>query len=338
MSTELDQKTTADPEATPVVISRTAGDRIAGLSLRFGVVVALVLTVILARVFYSGFLGSANIWDLISENVPVGLVALGMTFVIIAGGFDLSAGSIMSLCAVIYTSASNHMSLPLAALFVIGVGLFAGLINGVLVTRMRITPFIATLGTGSVYGGAAYIYEHSNPISSTRHGFATLGNNDWLGIPIDIYLLAVFVLISGVLLVKTKLGRSMYAIGGNAEASRLCGIRVNGIVSLTYVLTGLAAAVAGIVIASQLGTIYGDIGATTSLQAIEIVVIGGTSLYGGEGAIWRTVIGLLILSALTNVLNAKAIDSNWQNVVLGGVLVAAVSLDVFARRVGRRAG
>jgi ribose transport system permease protein len=325
-----------DPAGSAVSAGDRARQQVASIALRFGVIAALVLVLVLAGVFYPGFFERDNINNLLSQSAPEGLVALGMTFVIIAGGFDLSAGAILSLCAVIYADAANHMALVPAALITIAVGALAGVINGAIVTRLRVNPFVATLGTGSIFGGLAFIYAHAEPISVTRESFAKLGNGDWLGIPIDVYLLVAVILLATAVLVKTRFGRSVYAIGGNDEASRLCGILVDRVRSTTYVLTGITAALRGMIVASRLGIIQADIGASVSLDAIAIVVIGGTSLLGGEGAIWRSVVGLLILATITNVLNAKAVDANWQAVIKGAVLIGAVSLDVLARRYGQR--
>ena len=259
-----------------------------------------------------------------------------MTFVIIGGGFDLSAGSTLSVCAIVYSICANHMGLLFAALIALAVGLAAGAINGVIISRFKVNPFVATLGTGSIYLGIAYIISQSNPITVTKVSFQTLGNNAWLGVPIDVWLLAVAIGAAAFILAKTKFGRSVYAVGGNAEASRLCGIRVDGVRATTYVVIGGAAAVAGMVVASRLSIVTASIGANESLTAIAIVVVGGTSLLGGEGAIWRTVVGFLILESLTNVLEARAVNANWQDIATGAVLIGAVAIDVVARRFVRR--
>ena len=310
--------------------------RAASLVMRFGVVIALVLVLILAEGLYPGFFSGTNISNLLMENVPLGLVGLGMTVVMLGGGFDLSAGSIYTIGGVVYTQAASHMALVPAALIALGTGAVAGAVNGAIITRLRVNPFITTLGTGSAYAGLAFILTGSEPVSVTRSDFATMGNGAWFGIPICVYVFAALAIVAIAMMAKTKFGRSVYAVGGNAEASRLCGIHVERVKALTYVLCGTVSALGGMIIASRLSVIMPDIGSTATMSAIAIVVIGGTSLFGGEGAIWRTVVGLLIMGALSNVLNAKAVSANWQDVVTGAVVIGAVAMDVWVRRYGTR--
>jgi ribose transport system permease protein len=304
----------------------------AGVIWRGMIIWLLIALVILCRILYPGFLARDNIFNILSQNVQVGLIALGMTFVMIAGGFDLSVGAIYAAGATVYAMEAKVMALPLAALLALTVGLIAGTINGLIVTRLRVNPFVATLGTTSIFGGAAYLFSHSAPVLVDRPDFTVLGAGRWFGVPISLALLVVAYAIGSLVLAKTVYGRSLYAVGGNPEAARLAGLRVNFLKTSTYALVGVLSALGGMIIASRLSIGQADIAGTMSLDAIAIVIIGGTSLFGGSGAVWRTAVGLLLLAVLTNIFDALALDSNFQSLIKGAIVIGAVALDAFSRR------
>lgn len=297
----------------------------------YGVFWALVLIVVAAPFFYGAVFDGQNIKNILSQNAPVGIVAVGMTFVMIGGGFDLSVTGILALGAVIYAKWYDDLGLWGAGAIVIAVSLACGIVNGVIVTKIRVNPFVATLGSGSIFGGFAYIYTSSAPQTPNAFDFQTLGINSWFSLPIAIWIMGVIFVVGAVLLARTTYGRSVYSIGGNNEAARLAGLRVDVLRGSTYVLSALCAGIGGMILASRLGVGQADLGGTTALDAIAIVVIGGTSLLGGEGAVWRTGVGLLTIGILTNVLDSRAIDTNWQSVVKGSIIIAAVGLDVLGR-------
>jgi ribose transport system permease protein len=292
----------------------------------------LIGLVIICRILYPGFLARDNIFNILTQNVQVGLIALGMTFVMIAGGFDLSVGAIYAAGATVYATEAKVMALPLAALLALTVGFIAGTLNGLVVTRLRVNPFVATLGTTSIFGGAAYLFSHSAPVLVDRPDFTTLGAGRWFGVPISLALLVVAYAIGSLVLSKTVYGRSLYAVGGNPEAARLAGLRVDLLKTSTYALVGVLSALGGMIIASRLSIGQADIAGTMSLDAIAIVIIGGTSLFGGSGAVWRTAVGLLLLAVLTNIFDALALDSNFQSLIKGAIVIGAVALDAFSRR------
>jgi ribose transport system permease protein len=292
----------------------------------------LIALVILCRILYPGFLARDNIFNILSQNVQVGLIALGMTFVMIAGGFDLSVGAIYAAGATVYAMEAKVMALPLAALLALTVGLIAGTMNGLIVTRLRVNPFIATLGTTSIFGGAAYLFSHSAPVLVDRPDFTILGAGRWFGVPISLAMLVFAYAIGTLVLAKTVYGRSLYAVGGNPEAARLAGLRVDFLKTSTYALVGVLSALGGMIIASRLSIGQADIAGTMSLDAIAVVIIGGTSLFGGSGAVWRTAVGLLLLAVLTNLFDALALDSNFQSLIKGAIVIGAVALDAFSRR------
>lgn len=302
------------------------------VALRYSIVWALVILAIVSNILYPGFFEIANLRNILSQNAPVGLVAIGMTFVLIAGGFDLSVAAIFALAGVCFAKFATTMPVGFAIVAALGVGAVAGAINGLIITRLQVNPFVATLGTGSVFGGLAFIYSDSNPIFPESESFTFLGSGDVFGVPVSIVIFAAAFAIGGVVLAKSVYGRSVYAVGGNGEAARLAGIRVDWIRFSTYVLTGFCAALAGMIIASRTGVGSATVGASITLDAIAMVIIGGTSLLGGEGAMWRTAVGLLILATINNLFDSLALDSSMQAVVKGTIVVSAVALDSYTRR------
>jgi ribose transport system permease protein len=288
---------------------------------KFGIVIVLAVLMVTGQILYSSFLTLGNVSNVISQNASVGIVAIGMTYVIIGQGFDLSVGGIYALSSVL-----------LGAAAALGAGLAAGLINAAVVARVKVNPFVATLGSGFVFSGMAYIYSNSAPISVSKPGFQWLGAQSMLGVPVAIWTLVVVTLIGAFVLTLTAYGRNIFAIGGNPEASRLAGVRVGLVRGSTYVITGVLAALGGIMITSQIGVGQANVGGNLALDSIAMVIIGGTSLSGGEGAVWRTIIGFLVLSGVTNLLQSLGIGSSWQSVATGAILVGAVSIDVISGR------
>ena len=303
-----------------------------GVILRYGIVAVLIVMVVVATLLYPGFLSFQNLMNILSQNAPIGIVAVGMTFVIIAGGFDLSVGAVVGLGATLFASLTLQHSLVAAAAVAIGAGVLVGTTNGIVVTRLRVNPFVATLGAASIINGFMLIYSNTQPYVVSDPGFQELGAGRVGGVPISIFVLAGVFALGGWILGWTKYGRWIYAIGGNAEASHLSGIRVKIIRTSTYTLSAGLAAFAGMMVASRLGVGQANQGATMPLDAIAIVVVGGTSLLGGEGAMWRTLVGLLVLATLSNIFYSLDVDSNWQLVAKGTIIVAAVALDSLQRR------
>jgi ribose/xylose/arabinose/galactoside ABC-type transport system permease subunit len=314
----------AEPAAAP---GPARSGTLSRLAVEYGMVLVLVILLAVATLIYSGFLQPSNLLLVLSQSAPLGIVAVGMTFVIIAGGFDLSVGAVYATAGTIFAKVSVGHSIALGFAAALGLGLLLGTVNGVLVTRFKINPFVATLGTTSVYSGGILLYSHSKPFTVTKPEFMTLGAGGVAGIPYSVIALVAAFAVGAVLLHKTTYGRRIFSVGGNAEASRLSGIPVRMIRASTYTLSGVLAALGGVMAASRLGVGQGDVGASIALDAIAVVVIGGTSLAGGEGRIWRSAIGLLILAILNNIFFSLAVDSNWQLITKGAIVVAAVATD-----------
>jgi ribose transport system permease protein len=245
---------------------------------------------------------------------------------------------VLALSAVVYAQSAQHHALVVAAVIALLCGLAAGALNALLVTKAHINGFIVTLATGSAIGGFSYITSHSLPVQVNKTSFATLGNGDWLGLPIDGWALIAVLAIAQIMLSYTKYGRSIYATGGNREAARLAGLRVDLILGSAFVVAGGLAAFGGLILASHLSLGQANFSGSYALDSIAIVVIGGTALTGGEGSVWRTAIGFVIITAITDVLNAKAVNAQWGDVVVGAVLAGAAGLDYLAKRARERSG
>jgi ribose transport system permease protein len=327
--------TAAEPPGVPRASDGSTGrSGLGAYATRYSMVGVLALLIVAATILYPGFLDPRNLGNILTQNSAVGLIAIGMTFVIISGGFDLSVGATYALGAVLFAGLTlSTGSILVAALGAIAAGVVVGVVNGAIISRLGINPFVATLGTSSVVSGIAYIYSDSSPfIVNDVPEFQDLALSTIAGLRLPIWILVIAFLISGVLLAKTTYGRNIHAVGGNYEAAWLSGLRVKGLNASVYVLTGVLAALAGMMDASRLGVGQADVGASMALDAIAIVVVGGTSLLGGEGAIWRSAVGLLILATLTNVFYSLNVSQHWQLIAKGAIVVAAVAVDALIRQ------
>ena len=292
------------------------------------------------------FLKAENIRNVASQVVVIALLAAGMTLVIITGGIDLSVGSLVALSAVVTAltiravggTGAGLGGMTLGVLAGIGAGAVSGLASGLLITVLRLPPFIATLGMMQVTSGLAYLLASGQSIYDIPDGFAWLGRGRMLGMPNAVGLMLLVYLVGHVVMARTIIGRYLYAVGGNAAAARLCGVRVPRVLVFAYVVSGTLSGVGGVVVASQLKAGGPTYGLMYELYAIAAVVVGGTSLAGGSGRILGTLIGVLIISVIQNGMNLTGVESYLQKVVLGLVILAAVTIDM-ARQDGRmRAG
>jgi ribose transport system permease protein len=316
--------------------TRSPAWRVLDFFAQYAVVILLLLLLVAVTIFADGFWTTNNLKNLLTQNTPIALVSIGMTFVIISGVFDLSVGAITAAGAVVYATVAKETGLVEAALITIAVGVAAGLINGIIVTQLRVDPFISTVGTGSAFAGAVELFAHSQPIQVDLPGFDRLGLGTIVGIPTPAIIAGVAFLVCGLLLSRSVFGRYIYAAGGNPEAARLAGIPVDRVRIAAYVLVAVGSVGAGMIFASQLGVGQPTLGAETALDAFTIVVIGGSSVYGGSGAMWRTFVGVLILAVLTNFFNFLALEGAFQSLAKGIVLVAAVGIDALRHRAKRR--
>ena len=301
--------------------------------------IALVLMVVVMTFLSDSFLTADNGWNILRQ-ISVNLcLSIGMTLIILSGGIDLSVGAILALAGAVAAGVlKNGIALPMfdvllqftvfgAVLGGLSVGLLMGCFNGIAVTRFKLPPFVATLGTFSIARGLTMLWTGGFPITGLGEGFGYIGTGVLLGAPMPVWnsaaLVGVFVLVTR----KTRFGRYLYAVGGNERAALLTGLRVNRIKLWVYTLGGGLAGVAGLLVTSRLDSAQPNAGLGYELDSIAAVVIGGTSLSGGRGSVLGTVLGCLIIGVLNNGLFLLNVSPLWQQIVKGLVILAAVALD-----------
>lgn len=256
------------------------------------------------------------------------IIAVGMCFVILTGGIDLSVGSVVAITgAVAATMAKGNMNVFLIVVVAMIIGAVIGFFNGILISKARVQAFIATLATMTIFRGVTYVYTDGTPISGLANSFMAIGNKTILGIPLPVILLIIVFLIGWYALTQTRYGRYVYALGGNEDSARLSGINTDKIKTLVYVICGVAAGLSGVIVASRIGSASPNAGSGYEMDAIAAVVLGGTSLAGGEGTIVGTIIGAMIIGVLNNGLNLMNVSPFYQSIVKGFVILLAVIVD-----------
>lgn len=307
--------------------SSSSGREAAGAFVRrYGAVIALVLLILLATLSSDRFLTLNNSLNVLRQISIVGVLALGMTFVILTAGIDLSVGAILTV-VVVYTADTVELYGVVPGIAVaLGVGALLGLVNGLGITLGKVQPFIMTLGMLAMAKGIALLFTQGTPIAITNETFLALGNGRLFGIPNPVIVFLSLLLATWFVLSRTVFGRSVYAVGANEEAARLSGISVVRVKTAVYVVSGLMAGVAGVLYASQLGVGSPVAGDGYELDAIAATVVGGTSLFGGIGGVGGTFIGAALLGVLSNFLNLTGVSPYAQNVFRGALIVAAVLL------------
>ncbi|MCY8113600.1 ribose ABC transporter permease RbsC [Bacillus spizizenii] len=301
-----------------------------GVMQKLGPFLGLFILVIIVSILNPSFLEPLNILNLLRQVAINGLIAFGMTFVILTGGIDLSVGAILALSSALVAGMIGSGVDPVLAI-ILGciIGAVLGMINGLLITKGKMAPFIATLATMTVFRGLTLVYTDGNPITGlgTNYAFQLFGRGYFLGIPVPAITMVLAFVILWVLLHKTPFGRRTYAIGGNEKAAFISGIKVTRVKVMIYSLAGLLSALAGAILTSRLHSAQPTAGESYELDAIAAVVLGGTSLSGGRGRIIGTLIGVLIIGTLNNGLNLLGVSSFYQLVVKGIVILIAVLLD-----------
>lgn len=296
---------------------------------QYGIIIVFLLISAIISIISPQFLTLSN-WTIIFTQVSINaLLAFGVTFVIITGGIDLSLGSVVAVAGVFTASMAHPNDFPLIIPIVCGllVGLIIGAFNGFVVTKTKIAPFIVTLGTMTIARGLALIYSKGRPISNLSDSFEFIGGGVVFGVPFPIIILVVVFIICNILLKKTILGRYIFAIGGNEQAARASGININKIKMTVYMISGLLAGLAGILLTARVTTGQPNTGAGFELDAIAAAVIGGTSTKGGIGSIGGTLIGALLIGVINNGLDLMNVTSYYQQVVMGSIIIGAVVLD-----------
>lgn len=316
--------------------------------------IALFVVLIFFSIFAPNFFSSAN-FVLMSKHVALNaFLAMGMTFVIITGGIDLSVGSIVGLCGMVAGGlVLNGLDLPFGwtvyfnvyevVLITLGVGVFIGAINGLLITRLNVAPFIATLGTLYVARGAALLLSGGATFPNLvgnealgTEGYGVIGSAQILGLPLSVWVLIVVALAAAYVSRFTPIGRHIFAVGGNERAARMSGVRVNRVKMVVYMFSGFCAAIVGIIISSELMASHPATGESFELNAIAAAVLGGTSMSGGRGTVGGTIIGAFVIGILSDGLVMMGVSTFWQMVIKGLVIIFAVVIDQAQRRLQQR--
>lgn len=280
------------------------------------------------------FFTGANLLNQGRLMTEVGLIALGMTFVIVTGGIDLSVGSILGLCVILLGVFWQNLGLPLPVAMVLAVlvGGVAGLVNGLIITRFRVPPLIATLATLALYRGLAEGISQARSVRGYPEWFFVLGQGDVLGVPTQLWILGLLTIVAAVVLGMTTFGRATYAIGANETAARFSGVPVDRIKIMIYTASGLVSGLAAVIFVSRVSTTRSDMGTGVELDVITAVVLGGTSIFGGRGTIVGTAIGLVLIQALKSGLALAGVKGDGTIVVIGLVLIVAIlASNLFSR-------
>lgn len=296
---------------------------------RYGILLSLICICIILSVTTPNFFSAQNLLIVLRQVSINGILAIGVTFVIIAGGIDLSLGSVIALTGVVAASFAHPETFPLIVplLLALLTGVIVGTVNGLTITLGKVAPFIVTLGMMTIARGLALVFSNGRPVTNLSPSFNFIGGGDLLGIPVPILLFALIIGVAIIILNKTRLGRYIYAVGGNETAARASGIRVNRVKLFAYIICSTLAALAGIVLASRITTGQPNAGIAYELDAIAAVVIGGTSLLGGKGSITGTVIGVLIIGVINNGLDLLNVSSYYQQIIKGIIIIGAALLD-----------
>ena len=295
-----------------------------------GSVIGLVALFVVISCLNSSFIEPSNLKNLLRQVSINALISFGMTFVILTGGIDLSVGSILALSSVLMGSFIKSGNNPIVGIVMAClIGAVLGAVNGLVITKGKVAPFIATLATMTIFRGLTLVYTNGNPISSLTESeaFHSFGQGYFLGLPVPAIMMLLMFAVSYFILHKTTLGRKTYAVGGNEKVSFIAGIKIDRIKIFAYTITGFLCGMAGAILTSRLNSAQPTAGTGYELDAIAAVVLGGTSLSGGKGRIVGTIIGALIIGTLNNGLNILNVSSFYQQVVKGIVILLAVLMD-----------
>ena len=300
---------------------------------QFGTVLGLVVLSGVLWALTPHFLTVPNLLNVAQQTSINAIVAVGMTFVIISGGIDLSVGSIVALSGVgLGAALQGGLGLPAALAIALGIGVTCGLVNGAIISWGGLPPFIVTLGMMSIVRGAALVFTEGRPVSGFDPLFRSVAAGQLGGVPAPVIATLAVYLVAHVVLTRTTFGRYVYAIGGNEEATRLAGVSVRFHKTMIYAVSGLASAMAAVILTARLNSAQPIAGMMYELDAIAATVIGGTSLMGGEGSLAGTLVGALIMGVLRNGLNLLGVSSFLQQIVIGAVIIGAVLVDTVLKR------
>lgn len=300
---------------------------------RAGIAIPFVLALVALSLISDSFLRFQNLANILDQQAGIIIVASAGTLVLIAGGLDLSVGAVYGLAGATSALVASSVSTPAGIATGLGLGLAVGLVNGIIVTRFRVNPLIATLAMSFVVSGIGAIITRGNLVVVFDHPeFQAFAATRILGITSAAWMMIAIAIAGIILLSRTIFGRYVYATGGNAQAARLGGVRINGIRVATYALSGMAAALAGVIDASRVLSAQASSGQFLTFTVLTGIIVGGTSILGGEGSVQRTVLGCLFVALIANGFNLLGLDPFYQQITLGVILLLAVSLDAWSRR------
>jgi ribose transport system permease protein len=333
--TQPDERGATAPAMPP---GAAAGPRLSGLASwlelvrEYAIVVCVVVLFVVLSFASDVFLTPRNLLNVLEQVAPTGIVAFALTFLLVVGEFDLSAGALFVLTGILAAKLQPSigtwpaLAVGVAAAPLLGVG------NGLLVAYARINSFVCTLATSLMVAGLGLVVTRGFLLNVKDESFGALGTSTLLGVKWSIWILAVTAVAGSFVLARTKLGRWLYAVGGNAEAARLSGIDTRAIKVAAFALSGFAAGVGGAILVSRTATGQAGNGIDVVLAAFAAVVVGGTSVMGGRGAIWRTVLGILFLTLITNGFNLLQVEPVYQSIIQGAIILVAVGIDSLSRR------
>ncbi|MCA3560277.1 MAG: ABC transporter permease [Aestuariivirga sp.] len=318
---------------------------------RFAPLIFLLLLMLVFAILEPRFLSSVNLFNVMRQVSIIGLLAIGMTFVILTAGIDLSVGSLLAFAGLVAAAVAKGgmqdrftvgddtigYGWQLAALAAIAVGLLGGLAQGIAITKLKVPAFVVTLGGMSVFRGAALLFAAGGPISGFQPDFTWWGQGKILSVPVPVIIFLIAAVIAHIVLRYTRYGRRVYAVGGNPEAARLAGVNVSFVIASVYVIMGFFAGLGAFVLSARLNSAEAVAGTGYELTVIASVVIGGTSLFGGAGSIFGTVIGTVLIGVLLNGLVLMNVNSYIQQIIIGVIIVLAVAFDTFAKSRRKRA-
>lgn len=305
-----------------------------GIFKKFGLLFVVLGIMIIMTIVSPVFLTSTNLLNVLRQVSIYGIMATGMTFVIMLGGIDLSVGSILAVSGVISGSiiVANPNAVFIAIIAAVGASAVFGLFNGFFVAQFKMPAFVATLATMTIARGFSLVYANGRPYILTSEPFKVIGQGYLIGIPIPVIILIVIVALMFILLHKTKFGRYTYAIGGNENAAIMSGVKVKRVKLLIHTLNSALAGVAGVILASRINSGQPAVGVAYEMDVIAGVVIGGTSLAGGSGTMFGTILGTIIIGLLKNSLTLLNVSSYWQQIVQGSIILGAVLLDLLTKK------
>ena len=320
---------------TPSASASSLGSALFRTLSEYGIVIAFVVLCIVLSFANENFMTWGNWVNVLRQTSINGILAIGMTYVILTKGIDLSVGSLLAIAGIVAGSlvtGESAGSVWLALLAGLGVGLLLGALNGVVVARLAVAPFVVTLGMLSIARGFTFIYNDGMPIANLSPEFRYLGQGMVGPLPVPVMVLALVFVVFWFILNRTTFGRYVYAVGGNEKSAKTSGIRTRLVVFSVYAISGLLAALAGLILAARTTSALPQAGVAYELDAIAAVVIGGTSLNGGVGTLTGTLVGALIIGVINNGLDLLGVSSYYQQVIKGGIIVAAVLIDVSRKK------